>query len=264
MHKTPQGIVLYDGPSLINGDRIIVIATGFRRASRNDKTGKMLQTWILCADKPPMEANRCGDDIAICGTCKHRHFRSCYVNLRHGPQHVYDAWVAGVYTYLEYNPELIELFADKHIRIGSYGEPTAVLASVWSAVTTGSAGWTGYTHRWKVCSTDYRRFCMASCDTEDEAIDALARDWRPFYVRQSSNKIPPRFFICPASNEAGKKTTCQRCKACQGGEAASRGKFPTILTHGPSWKTIYYQRGMKRFLGKKRYVGVAWEQSPVK
>ncbi len=255
----PQGIVLYDGPSLINGDRIVVVATGFKRASRNDKTGKMIQTWIICANKTPMESSRCGDDIAICGTCKHRHFRSCYVNLAHGPHHVYNAWVAGTYTYLEHNPELISLFADKYVRVGSYGEPTAVPVSVWSAVTIESAGWTGYTHCWKMCSTDYRQFCMASCDTEDEAIDALARDWRPFLVRQLGDSLLPRFFVCPASKEAGKKATCQCCGACQGGSAASRGSFPSIIAHGPSWKTVYFQRGMKRFQAKKRYVGVAWE-----
>lgn len=256
--RKPQGIVLYDGPSLINGKRIVVVATGLRRASRNDKTGKMLQTWIFCADKPPMEANKCGDDIAICGTCKHRHFRSCYVNLAHGPTHVYKAWVNGVYDYLEHNPELLDLFADKFVRVGSYGEPTAVPVSVWAAVTNESAGWTGYTHRWKTCGTDYREFCMASCDSENECIDALARDWRPFYVRQEDDALLPRFFVCPASEAAGRKTTCQRCGACQGGTAASRGSFPSILAHGPIWKTIYFRRGMKRFLAKKKVVGVAW------
>ena len=43
----PNGLVLYHGPSRINRREIVVIATGLRRKSRNRKTGKMVQIWIL-------------------------------------------------------------------------------------------------------------------------------------------------------------------------------------------------------------------------
>lgn len=261
----PLGLILYDGPSLINGKRIIMIATGFKRKSRNKKTGDMIMTWILCADKDPMAANRCGDDVAVCSSCKHRHFRSCYVNLAHGPHHVYKAWLDGAYTEMDSNdPFIKELFSERYLRVGSYGEPTAVPADIWKNLSSYSLGFCGYTHRWKTCSTDYRDFCMASCDTEEEVLNALVRNWRPFYVCQDDDKMLPRFFSCPASKEAGRKTTCQSCGACQGGTAASRGTFPSILAHGPSWKTVFFHRGMKRFKNKKRYVGVAWDKSPVK
>lgn len=263
--KKPLGLILYDGPSLINGKRIIMIATGFKRKSRNKKTGNMIQSWILCADKPPMDANRCGDDIAVCSTCKHRHFRSCYVNLAHGPHHVYEAWKKGSYTTMNPDdPAIKDLFLERYLRVGSYGEPTAIPASIWKSLTKHSKGWCGYSHRWKTCSTDYRKFCMASCDTEEEVLDALCRNWRPFYVRQEGDHLLPRFFVCPASKEAGRKTNCNKCGGCKGGTASSRGTFPTIIAHGPSWKTIFFARGMKRFKNKKRYVGVAWDKSPVK
>ena len=42
----PNGRVIYRGPSLLDGKRIVVVATGFVKKSNNDKTGEMIQTWI--------------------------------------------------------------------------------------------------------------------------------------------------------------------------------------------------------------------------
>ncbi len=35
-----NGYIIYEGPSMINGDPIVAIATGFARNSENGKTGK--------------------------------------------------------------------------------------------------------------------------------------------------------------------------------------------------------------------------------
>jgi hypothetical protein len=52
MSKLP--IVLYRGPSLLDGSPIVAIAT---IGSTNVKTGPMVQTWILRADMNPLEAS---------------------------------------------------------------------------------------------------------------------------------------------------------------------------------------------------------------
>ena len=255
--RTPKGVVVYRGPSLYNGKEIVVIVTGLRRKSKNAKTGDMLQTWILYAGSNPLEANKCGDDDSICGTCKHKHFRSCYVNLCHGPSHIYKAWKRGEYVNIGYkNAAIPWLFAGRDIRIGSYGEPAFVPIEVWNAITGRAAGWTGYSHAWKTCSTEYKRFCMASCDTVEEADNAKARGWRVFYVRQKNEELDTkRFFVCPASAEGGKKVTCKQCSSCRGGNYTG-GRCPSIVIHAPSWKMIYYSRGMKLMKNKKKYVGV--------
>ena len=88
----PLGLILFDGPSMIDGEPIVVIATGFKRSSANPKTGDMLQTWILRRDVAPFAAIHNGADASICGDCplrgiiersdcKHR-----TVNRRLGPQ----------------------------------------------------------------------------------------------------------------------------------------------------------------------------------
>ena len=37
----PQGIILYKGPSKIDGKKIIAVATGFANKSENNKTGEI-------------------------------------------------------------------------------------------------------------------------------------------------------------------------------------------------------------------------------
>ena len=67
-----NGYILFEGQSMIDGQDIVMIATGFDKGSKNSKTGSMIQTWILCKDIDPREANKLGLDYSICGDCKLR------------------------------------------------------------------------------------------------------------------------------------------------------------------------------------------------
>jgi hypothetical protein len=60
MSKTPNGYILYQGPSAIDGKPIVVIATGFASKSNNGKTGDMIQTWIIRQDIAPHLAVKSG------------------------------------------------------------------------------------------------------------------------------------------------------------------------------------------------------------
>lgn len=249
------GMIIYDGPSMLDGSHIVVIATGIKRTSRNKKTGKAIQTWILSATQNPMESHAEGNDTSICGDCKHRYFGSCYVNLAHGPHNVYEAYKRGSYNHAV--PAALEFFRNKFIRFGSYGDPAAVPASIWQSLTSVASGWTGYTHQWRKCDPAYKSFCMASCDTEREAERARANGWKPFLVLGAGDDVPDHYFICPASEEAGKRLDCERCGACAGGELkhANQGT-PAIYHHGASFKRVKYTNGMKRIRQKKGYRGV--------
>src|SRR5687767_8863532 len=62
-------IILYDGPSQLNGTPIVVVAGA---STSNRKTGPMVQIWILTRDVDPIAAVKSGADSAICGDCKFR------------------------------------------------------------------------------------------------------------------------------------------------------------------------------------------------
>jgi hypothetical protein len=175
------GHIFYAGPSALDGARIVGIAT---YGSRNAKTGPMVQTWILRADRAPHVAAYDGTDASVCGDCPHRWdgaARTCYVNVSRAPQSVYAAWLRGTYPHA--SPILI---AERGpVRVGSYGDPGALPGHVVRALASGPHGHTGYTHRWRE-RPDLRPWLMASTDSAAEDAVARAAGWRTFRVRASN------------------------------------------------------------------------------
>ncbi|MFQ5515821.1 MAG: RadC family protein [Myxococcota bacterium] len=182
-----NGVVLYQGPSLIDGEPIIAILTGLRAGSGNRKTGAMLQTWILCRDVSPVRAWQDGGDYSVCGSCPHRHrsqggMGTCYVNKGQAPLSIWRAYHRGRYPRIESELTMTELCAGRDLRIGSYGDPGAVPAWIWRALSARARSRTGYTHRWR--RVDLSDLCMASVDSASEAQEAQLRGYRTFRVTE--------------------------------------------------------------------------------
>ena len=240
-----NGVVLYHGPSMLDGSPIVVIATGIKGTSKNAKTGDMVQTWILRADVSPMEAINSGADASICGACTHRGQtvyvelpqggvsskninRSCYVTVFQAPLNVWKTWKRGGYP-----DAAVGVLDGRNVRLGAYGDPAAVPVSVWSIHLNGTAGHTGYTHQWRTMS-GLKGLVMASCDTPQDYIDAKAMGWRTFRVRSADEPLAKREIVCPASDEGGKRTECAACKLCAG--ASKSAADIAIIAHGAASK----------------------------
>ncbi len=268
MQKKPIGIILWQGKSLLDGERIAVIATGIFGKSENVKTGDMIQTFIIRRDIHPMLARRLGKDYSICGDCKHKEQSTCYVNLCHGPIGVFHALVDGSYRHMQDGD--LDLFKDRNVRIGSYGDPAAAPYEVWDKICKAAKGFTGYTHQWNNKKTDPRlkNICMASVDSIDgylkEYEKARALGWRTFRVfaddkgidiwnTQQYNEV-----VCPASKEAGTRTSCDKCGMC-GGWSSSTVKNVLIMHHGDSdamgslWRRDRFIKIMKLIKWKKSW-----------
>ena len=228
-----RGTILYEGPSLLDGAPIVAIAT---HESANDKTGDMVQTWILRQDVTPLAAVKSGADVSVCGQCPHRGpraffghpRRTCYVNVGQAPQGVWKAWVRGVYRH---GP----LPAWKPVRVGSYGDPAAVPFEVWEPLLSPDAPRrTGYTHQWRAADERLRSLVMASCDSPSEAIDAARAGWRTFLVRaadyvESLDPAPIRSLECLSES---KGLECAACAACDGADARSTRAHIWNRAHG--------------------------------
>lgn len=237
----PNGVILYEGPSLIDGAPIVVIATGLRTGSTNAKTGAMVQTYILRSDIPPLDAVKSGADVSICGSCTHRGDgtgagRSCYVTLMHGPRGVYAAYKRGSYTKAVTVEDLNDVGRDRMVRLGTYGDPVAAPIQIWRSVLAYAKGWTGYTHRWQDASVsfvDWAPLVMASCDSEAEMRLAQRKmGYRTFRVTPVGvGPIKGVEVVCPASHEAGQKVSCIDCKACMGTSSKARVSIQ-IQAHG--------------------------------
>jgi hypothetical protein len=74
---------------------------------------------------------------------------------------------------------------------------------------------------------------MTSADNSKQASAAWDKGERTFRVISSLDKlIRGKEILCPASEEAGKRTTCESCKLCGG--ASVKGKSVAIVAHGTS------------------------------
>lgn len=235
-------MIIYQGPSLIDGAPIVAIAIA---KSGNVKTGNMVQTYIIRADISPLEASKTGADYSICGGCKHRgnatgnpakkqaEKRSCYVNLGQGPTGVFKGYVRGIYPNTTGHKAIAAIGKGRMVRLGTYGDPAAVPAYIWESLLSEASGHTAYTHQSDVESAQARpEFMMISADTKEQALDAWAQGKRTFRVINSTYEVVTgKEILCPASKEAGFKTTCNSCGLCGG--ASVKAKSIAIVDHGP-------------------------------
>lgn len=250
----PNGIILYEGPSAIDGSPIFVVATGIHKASRgnrkgtNAKTGAMVQVYILQQNVNPLDASASGADSAICGDCKHRGIangekavgRSCYVVLMHGPTAVWKAYQRGSYPRYDL-ADAADLLEGLPIRFGSYGDPGAVPeeALVWQTLHATASVVTGYTHRWLDSGAYLNGLVMASADSVEEAGRARALEFATFRVSPLGDKTRLRGeAICPASAEAGKVVQCVSCPIPCNGSTNYLVKGRVIQAHGVGQKHV--------------------------
>lgn len=229
---------------MIDGAPIVCVAIV---TSGNTKTGNMIQTHIIRADVAPTEASRTGADYSICGNCKHRgtptttpgkkiaEGRTCYVNIGQGPTAVFKAFTRGKYPTAT-PEETRRIGSGRMVRLGTYGDPAAVPGQVWTDLLAEAAGHTGYTHQHGHPGADYNRM-MYSAESTPEAAAAHAKGYRTFRVipvqqwqQQGRAALLKTEALCPASAEAGKRTTCDKCKLCTGSTSAARSI--AIVAHG--------------------------------
>ncbi len=225
-----QHAIIYNGPSLLDGKPIVVIAT---YSNRNSKTGRVVQTYILRADINPLEASKTGEDYSICGDCvmrgtptsdperKQAKGRRCYVNLGQGVLIVYKSFLRGVYQ----TGDARDMGRGRFVRVGTYGDPGAVPSQVWDELLSEATTWTAYSHQsgWRP------DIAMQSADTYAQAWAHWREGRRTFRVITGIEHLDKAHeALCPASKEAGQRVQCTACKLCKGGTAA---KFIAIVEH---------------------------------
>src|SRR5215467_1922157 len=243
-----NGVVLYEGPSRIDGAPIVVIATGFTRKSSNSKTDAMVQTWILRADVSPLEALRNGLDASICGGCVHRpksydgkrwYRRSCYVRVDTAVEGIWKAYKRGAYPRASIT-DLGLMFLSRLVRFGSYGDPAAVPLVYWQVIKSAASGTTGYTHQWRAERLrDTLSVCQLSADTPEDVTSARLLGAGSFRVKLATDAVLPGEIVCPASAEAGKAATCATCRMCDGVSGAN----VVIDAHGIGAKQFAPRKG---------------------
>jgi len=208
------GVILWHGESAIDGEPIVLVANRFDQKSENDKTGAMVQTWILPDPRAAgIEVNggrpakimawlKETGARAICGDCPHawqynaetgEHEKgSCYVREYQAPAATLGGVYRGAYPVAgtDFPAQWVwRIGRGRNIRAGSYGDPAACPADIWKDFLAMAGGRTGYTHMWKSAYSQARRnawrlreYLMASCDSLPEYRAAIDAGFRTFLV----------------------------------------------------------------------------------
>jgi hypothetical protein len=235
-----QGHIIYRGPSLLDGAPIVVVALV---SSCNSKTGNMVQTYIMRDDMDPVTASRVGADVSICGNCPMRgeahdgetgqaKGRTCYVLLRWGPTSVWKMLAKDGYPVAQGHKAIAAIGAGRMVRIGTYGDGAAVPSYIWDSLCSAAQGWTAYTHQsgWAGAAAYPSRF-MVSVENKADAGTAWEAGARTFRViADVADVVKGKEILCPASEEAGKRTTCAACGLCAG--TSIKAKSIAIVAHG--------------------------------
>jgi len=224
------GYIAYEGLSEIDGAPIVVIVNKISDASKNEKTGALVQSFIIRSDVNPVQALQTGADASICGQCEHRPILAkqtgkvpCYVQIAKSVLSVYNAYKRGRYVRAD-AATIARALAGKIVRIGTYGDGAAAPVKMWTQITRYAAGVRGYSHQWQNEGFDHAAWAplvMASADTIEQAALANLYGMRVFRVSVGVDRQPGET-VCPASAEGGKKSTCAKCTLCSGTRIQAR------------------------------------------
>lgn len=236
-----NGLIIWEGASLLNGKPIVAIATGIRDVSSNRKTGDMIQVWILPQRVKPHVAFRTGYSEAVCGDCPLQN-GACYVDVAKAPLAIWKAYKRGSYSQFQVGD-----LQGRDIRFGAFGDPAAVPTWVWGTLAQEARSFTGYTHAWRTCDPRLSRYVMASCDHPRDVAEAQARGFRAFLISHpdGTDQIPDRMVLCLAKSKPG--TRCQDCGLCNGKGEGDNRKSVYIPAHGIAPK-LYAFRKMRASL----------------
>ena len=123
--------------------------------------------------------------------------------------------------------ELLRMSQGNYCRFGTYGEPSLIPLFLVSDICKSAKSWTGYTHQY-MRKPEYAPFLMASLHSEKQMPYAEKLGFRAFIATKKALSKP--FVNCPASAEAGYKSTCSDCGLCSGIQGKGK-KSIWILQH---------------------------------
>lgn len=214
-------------------DNLIV---NFQFSTSNTKTGALIQNYIIPASWLETDAKISTlSDVEVCFDCDHSKGKNktCYVRKGFSEMglasKVRSLRKLGLDNIPELSPEseadLLNAIEGRGVRFGSYGEPILLGEGLIGKISKRAKFWTGYTHQWHK-NNWAKNYFMASVESELISKAAQKSGFRTFFVGETTDK---NYVTCPASKEAGQKTTCDNCKLCMGTQ--SKAKSVTIMPH---------------------------------
>ncbi len=199
-----------------------LVLTCLVNASKNDKTGDMIQSYLISKDLLNADTVHFGSK---CTTCPM--ITKCYVNKDklsvRGALRRLTNNESTSYKDVSFNEALKHIErSDKGLRLGTYGDPSILPLSDIEMLVKAARFHTGYTHYWDSIPTQYSKFLMASCENEEQELFAKSLGYRAFRVLlkdQNQHKVNKGTIECLNVTHG---LTCAKCKLCDGNNKGSK------------------------------------------
>ena len=200
-----------------------LVITCIIKASSNDKTGDLIQTYLIDKKLMHEETVNFGSKCLECAMLS-----KCYVNkdklsVRNALKRLESDSKTTSYELVSFDEALKHLKkAEKGLRLGTYGDPSILPLSDIEKLVNVSRMHTGYTHFWREIPTKYSRFLMASteCNADDLFSESLGyRAFRVLLKDKKEHTINDNFIECLNSSH---DKTCLECKLCNGNDKGSK------------------------------------------
>lgn len=196
---------------------VVLVLTNIRGGSRNAKTGDMVQSWVF--DRTKLTAKVFG---AKCEECPM--VAQCYVmkgtqahnSVRRATLKALGLLSGNTSYKVTTLQQVLPMLSGRPLRLGSYGDPSAIPLDDLRALVSAADGHTGYTHFWRSSDPAYAQFLMAS--VEDLPSEMLAqslgyRTYRVLRKTESQHEVSERSILC-LEKSAG--LSCADCLVCSG------------------------------------------------
>jgi hypothetical protein len=211
MTKQTTKYLIVESP--VHGEPVLL---AFAPKSVNEKTGDIMQIFILHPDYTPVEASKLGLDDRVCGSCPLRHSLggACYVTLFQAPRSVYQGWVnAG--KRVDEVEGVLAMVENRKVRIGAYGDIAHIPDYLAAEIMSLSNSYTAYTHAWRnpVVARVWKGRAMASCDTVGQLRLAESQGWAGFIATPETLSDVK---VCDNEENGTQCRDCMRCDGSQG------------------------------------------------
>jgi hypothetical protein len=201
------------------------VITGFKAKSVNRKTGEMIQTYLLDKETLTTEPKVFGAKCAGCPMVS-----KCYVsNDKMSVRRTVKKLLNGEACSYKFSTldEVLPLLRGERVRLGTYGDPSALPLHDLQKICKTSDGWTGYTHFFREIDSDYSLYLMASVESLEGELLAHSLGYLTFRVllKEDENlEVTKKSIQC--LNVENDKTLvslqCVDCLICSG--TKGRGK----------------------------------------